>query len=134
MKGAAGGWRSSSSSSGPGTSGSMQPTIGFPGPAQEDGQPRHRWPASASADRLLNGSTPDPGTPGAHAGPDNPGAYAGPRPQRGRIVNRNWDAIVVGARMAWRRVVTNWKHDESGGCPPAVRGKGATKCPSERRS
>ena len=32
--------------------------------------------------------------------PTTKGVYAGPRPQRGRIVNRNWDAIVVGARMA----------------------------------
>jgi len=43
--------------------------------------PRHRWPESASAHRLLNGSTPDPGTPGVHAGPDNQGVYARPRPR-----------------------------------------------------
>ncbi|MGB8381427.1 MAG: hypothetical protein WCG47_09280 [Dermatophilaceae bacterium] len=49
-------------------------------PTPSSTSPRHRWPASASAHRLLNGSTPDPGTPGVYAGPDNQGVYAGPRP------------------------------------------------------
>ena len=53
--------RSTCSRPGTGTA----PSPAAPGPGHEGQSPRHRWPDSASADRLLNGSTPDPGTPGA---------------------------------------------------------------------
>ncbi len=52
--------------------------VAHPAPTPSSTSPRHRWPASDSAHRLLNGSTPDPGTPGVYAGPDNQGVYAGP--------------------------------------------------------
>ena len=47
-----------------------------------DGHHADRWPTALGprSVRLLNGSTPDPGTPGVYAGPDNQGVYAGPRP------------------------------------------------------
>ena len=65
-------------SSGPGR-GRPSMTCWSTAPMSSSTSPRHRWPDSASAHRLLNGSTPDPGTPGAHAGPGN---ARGPRRTR----------------------------------------------------
>jgi hypothetical protein len=51
-------------SSGPGR-GRPSMTCWSTAPMSSSTSPHHRWPDSASAHRLLNGSTPDPGTPGA---------------------------------------------------------------------
>jgi len=88
--------RSTCSRPGTGTA----PSPAAPGPGHEDS---HHAIGGLTLPQLTDCSTGPRRIrerQGPHAGPDNQGVYAGPRPQRGRIVNRNWDAIVVGARMA----------------------------------
>ena len=88
--------RSTCSRPGTGTA----PSPAAPGPGHEDS---HHAIGGLTRPQLTDCSTGPRRIrerQGPHPGPDNQGVYAGPRPQRGRIVNRNWDVVVVGARMA----------------------------------
>ena len=88
-------------SSGPGR-GRPSMTCWSTAPMPSSTSPHHRWPDSASAHRMLNGSTPDPGTPGVYAGPDNRGVYAGPDHYRGLLVGELSGLVYDGSLLAGR--------------------------------